>query len=539
MNRRDVTVTALLAALYFAAGKLGLSLDPVGGFATLVWPPAGIAVTASLLYGLRIWPGIAVAALLVNVATGAPILVAAGIAVGNTLEAVIATHLLRRYAKFDVALPRVKDVLALVTLGAGISAMVAATIGVSSLVAGGVVESAGFRAAWIAWWLGDVMGILTVTPLILMWVIRLRRPAALNRAALAEALLLGIVLAIASWTIFATGRTGSATAFWQAYVLAPLLMWAALRFQQLGAVTAIFVVSCIAIWGTALGLGPFTATELHMRLEHLQVFLAVTTVTFLVLGVLASERKTVERELIEAKEEAEEASHAKSQFLAVTSHELRTPLTAIVGYVDLLETGVGGTLSEKQSVQVARIKAAAWHLVAIIESILSFSRVEAGREEIWLEQVDASAVARNAIAMIEPTANEKGLVLAAQLPETALPLRTDTAKLNQILLNLLGNAVKFADSGTISFAVARGNGTIEFRVSDEGPGIPAEAVSRIFEPFTQVDQSTTRAKGGTGLGLSVARMFADMLGGTISVQSTLGRGSVFTLRLPAHEDSTV
>ena len=526
---RKIGLIAALAALYLVAGRLGLSLDPVGGFATLVWPPAGISLAALLLFGPSLWPGILIGALLVNVLTGAPFVVALAIAGGNTLEAVVGAHLLRRFG-FDPLLSRVRDVFKLAVLAAVMTPLLAATVGVAALTIGAVVAMNDAGPAWIAWWLGDATAILALTPLLLLLVKRGGVPMRPHWRLEAAALAAG--LALMSWIIFAAQSGSSGAAFWHAYLLAPLLMWAALRFHQLGAVASILLVSSIAVWGTTKGLGPFTAEALHVRLEYLQAFMAVTTITFLVLAVLAAERAADEAALRLAKEEAEAASQAKSRFLAVTSHELRTPLTGIVGYADLLAGGVAGSLNETQRGHVERINAMAWHLASIIESILSFTRAEVGREGVDVQDSDAVALARDAIAVILPMATGRGLQVVLEAPVDAVPVRTDPAKVSQILLNLLGNAVKFTDAGRIELRISSDGEWVAFAVSDNGPGISSEYVDHIFEPFTQIDQTATRIKGGVGLGLSVARTFAQMLGGTLSVASTVGTGSTFTLRLP-------
>jgi signal transduction histidine kinase len=531
---RKIGLIAALAGVYIVAGRLGLSLDPVGGFATLVWPPAGISLAALLVFGPALWPGILLGALLVNVLAGAPFGVALAIAGGNTLEAVVGADVLRRVG-FDPLLSRVRHVIGLALLAAAGATLIAATVGVAALIMGDIVALNDAGHAWIAWWLGDATGILALTPLLLLVArgggMRMRPRWGTEAAALAGG------LALMSWIIFTARSGGSGAAFWHAYLLAPLLMWAALRFHQIGAVASMLLVSSIALWGTTKGLGPFTAEALHVRLEYLQAFMAVTTLTFLVLGVLAAERAAAENALRLAKEEAEAASQAKSRFLAVTSHELRTPLTGIVGYADLLSGDIGGPLNETQRGHVERINAMAWHLASIIESILSFTRADSGREEINVRDSDAVALARDAIAVVQPTARDKGLQIVLQAPDHPVDVRTDPAKVSQILLNLLGNAVKFTDTGRIELRVGSDDVWVTLVVSDNGPGISSEYVDHIFEPFTQIDQTATRIKGGVGLGLSVARTFAQMLGGTLSVTSTVGAGSTFTLRLPQTEKS--
>jgi PAS domain S-box-containing protein len=226
------------------------------------------------------------------------------------------------------------------------------------------------------------------------------------------------------------------------------------------------------------------------------------------------------------------ASRAKTGFLATVSHELRTPLNAMLGYTELLLMGIPEPLGPGATVQVERMERASRHLLSIIEEILTFSRIEAGRETVTLEPVDLAELVREVNAIVEPLAAQRALRFHA--PGTAPPatLVTDPRKLRQILVNLLGNAVKFTEAGEIAFAVGEEDGTVVFRVRDTGVGIPAEHLERIFDPFWQVDATQTRTAGGTGLGLTVSRELARMLGGELTAESQPGRGSTFTLRLP-------
>ncbi|HEX2205225.1 MAG TPA: PAS domain S-box protein [Longimicrobium sp.] len=230
--------------------------------------------------------------------------------------------------------------------------------------------------------------------------------------------------------------------------------------------------------------------------------------------------------------EALAANRAKAGFLATMSHELRTPLNAVTGYADLLLLGIPEPIPERARAQVERILLAARHLLSIIEEILAYSRLEAGRETIELEAVDLAALAGEVGAIIEPLAAVKGL--AVHLPERVEPATvvTDPRKLRQILVNLLGNAVKFTAAGSVSFGVEGVDGAVLLHVRDTGIGIEPAHREVIFEPFRQVDDASTRVAGGTGLGLSVSRSLARLLGGDVTVESVPGEGSTFTVRLP-------
>lgn len=233
-------------------------------------------------------------------------------------------------------------------------------------------------------------------------------------------------------------------------------------------------------------------------------------------------------------EKAEAGSRAKSEFLAVMSHELRTPLNAIMGYTDLLLAEVTGEINDRQRDQLERIDSSSQHLLEIVEEILTYARVDAGREEVHLGSTDLGALVQEVSAMIRPLAQRKNLDFDVEVPEHVDPVRTDAGKVRQILINLLSNAVKFTESGKVGFSLEPGKDADLFRVSDSGPGISGENLERIFEPFWQVEQSSSRAVGGTGLGLSVAQQLAGLLGGELTVESELGEGTRFTLRLP-HE----
>ena len=231
-------------------------------------------------------------------------------------------------------------------------------------------------------------------------------------------------------------------------------------------------------------------------------------------------------------EAASMANQSKSDFLAVMSHELRTPLTTVMGYTDLLLAGVSTQLNQQSQTYVQRIRTAAWHLLGLIEQILIYARLEVGRERVHVEKVQLARMLRDAAELIEPVASEKGLEFRFIEPSEEAYVETDSTKLRQILLNLLSNAVKFTESGGVQLEARTTSRNVEFMVHDTGVGIAAEHQQRVFDSFWQVDQSATRKEGGTGIGLSVSRKLARLLGGDITVTSTVQEGTTFTLTLP-------
>ncbi len=231
-------------------------------------------------------------------------------------------------------------------------------------------------------------------------------------------------------------------------------------------------------------------------------------------------------------EAAQAAARTRAEFIATMSHELRTPLNAVLGHLQILEMEIHGPLTPEQRQSLGRIDAASRHLRGLIEEVLSFSRLEAGRAEVHADTVDVCALGAEVAAVIEPLATQKSLGFALEGCEPHPVIRTDPDKVRQILINLAGNAVKFTDRGEVRIRVRpRGDG-VSLAVMDTGPGIAAEDQERVFRPFEQLHSGFARPHGGTGLGLYLSGQYARMLGGSIEVDSAPGEGSTFTLVLP-------
>ena len=238
------------------------------------------------------------------------------------------------------------------------------------------------------------------------------------------------------------------------------------------------------------------------------------------------------RDLARSVEELEIASQHKSQFVANMSHELRTPLAAVLGYAELLQEGIYGALPEKSLPILTRIRSNGQHLLGLINTVLDISKIEAGQFKLNLGEYALGNIVETVMVATESLAATKKLAFNMDVAK-GLPYGLgDEQRLTQVLLNLVGNAIKFTDAGEVRIAAGAANGHFELSVSDTGPGIPPEEREHIFEKFRQVDSSNTRAKGGTGLGLAIAREIIEMHGGRIWVESRLGQGSTFRMELP-------
>ena len=234
-----------------------------------------------------------------------------------------------------------------------------------------------------------------------------------------------------------------------------------------------------------------------------------------------------------ARNAAEEANRAKTDFLRMMSHELRTPLTAIQGYLELLEMGIYGGMTEEQVSILRRIESNERHLLAIINDLLDFARVDARRVELRIAPLPVRDIRLAVDPVCRPQIDSKQLTYDWRASDDGLVVRADREKVRQIVVNLVSNACKFTPrGGFIGVDCACSDRSVEIRVSDTGPGIPAPKLDAIFEPFVQLDNGLTRSTAGTGLGLAISRELARAMGGDLAVSSTLGQGSTFTLTLP-------
>ena len=254
---------------------------------------------------------------------------------------------------------------------------------------------------------------------------------------------------------------------------------------------------------------------------------------------LFEEVQTRTIELARTIEELEIASRHKSQFVANMSHELRTPLAAMLGYAELMEEGIYEPLGEKSLAALTRIRSNGKHLLGLINTVLDIAKIESGQFTLNMQEYSIETVVETVRVATESLAQNKKLALTTAVTKP-LPIGIgDEQRLTQVLLNLVGNAIKFTDTGEVRVTAEAADGHFAISVVDTGPGIPEEERMRIFEQFHQVDDSNTKTKGGTGLGLAIAKQIVEMHGGRIWVDSTVGKGSTFQMELPIRAEKMI
>jgi diguanylate cyclase (GGDEF)-like protein len=290
-----ILTIAGLGTVYFVAAKLGLKLAFVYPSASSVWPGTGIALAAILLLGYRVWPGIFLGAFLANVTTAGSVLTSLGIAVGNTLEALIGAHFLHCFANGRYAFDRARDILKFAFLAATLSTVVSATVAVTSLSLGGYIQSSDFDRVWFIWWLGDTIGSILLTPLLVLWTIHPR--TRWNLSQILERILFLSLFVLLNLLIFGGLTPLSQENYPLEFLCVPFFIWTAFRFDQRETAAAVVVLAAIAIWGTLHGYGPFATRGSQESLLLLQSFMGVKAVMSLVLSALVAEYRRVETQL--------------------------------------------------------------------------------------------------------------------------------------------------------------------------------------------------------------------------------------------------
>ena len=529
MNRgRTLTVIALLASVYFVAGKLGLMLAFVNDSATAVWPPTGIALAAFLVLGYRVWPGIFFGAFLVNVTTAGSVATSVGIAAGNTLEGVVGAYLLSRFANGRNAFDRPQDIFKFAVLAGMGSTMVSATIGVTGLCLGGYATWVGYGSVWMTWWLGDAMGNLIVAPLLVLWSADPR--VRWNRYQALEAALVLFLLFLIGQAVFGGLLAGAIGDHPIEFLCVPMLVWVAFRFGPRETATAAFVLSGIALWGTLNGSGPFVRGLQNESLLLLQSFMGVIALMVLALAAAVAERRRAEEVLGEKVLELGRSNADLERFAYVASHDLQEPLRMVSSYTELLARRYKGKLDADAEEFIHFTLDGARRMRQLIEDLLSYSRM--GSKGRRLAPTDFENALARALENLRHSIEESGGVVTHDpLPR----LVVDEAQVIQVFQNLVGNAIKFRgeEAPRVHVSAERNHNEWVFTVHDNGIGVDPRHSERIFIMFQRLH---SREKyPGTGIGLAICKKIVEGHGGRIWVESEPGRGARFYFTFPLRE----
>jgi two-component system cell cycle sensor histidine kinase PleC len=505
---------ALIVSRFFAA---------YGLFPAPIWLPASVAIVAALAGGLGAAPGIYAGAFIANfVLFDPPVAEAAAIAATNTAGPLLGAALLRRWHPRKGLFDSFAGVVAFLASTTLVAPAITALGGATTLTIGKPFDGAVFYEIWLGWWLSDSGGTLFLAAAAILWLgLEKDQRGPADRLAPRE-LLVWTTVAVVTVLLFLTRELPGAAIKWAfPFLLVVPIAWVALRMSLRAALTLVSLVAIFASAGTVAGVGPFQ-TGAGNSLQLVGVLVVLLAMTVLTIVALVAERRS-----------AEAASRVKSMFLATASHELRTPLNTIIGLSSLL--GEGRAQQSGRVAEYARdIERSGEHLLDLIDDLLDLSKIEAGRFDLRESVFDVQELVQSAAGFVAGQARQREIALEIEA-RAAARLFADRKALLQVLLNLLSNAIKFTPvGGNVSLTVARmADGGLAITVSDDGIGIEAAALERVFTPFERVRDGDARDVPGTGLGLAIARGLAELHGGTLTIESEPGRGTRATLRLPA------
>jgi signal transduction histidine kinase len=555
---------AILFAVYFIAAKFGFGLAYSAKQITLVWPPAGIALALTLIWGFSVWPGIFLGALIVNFSTSGLFLLSLGIAAGNTFAALLGAFLLRRTEGFDQSFARVNDYLRFIFLGAMAPTLASAFFGVSILTFSHVISVASWEDFFFffrLWWVSDMMGVLVFAPVFLVW--PHVRDIIKDKKRLTEAAILFFVTAFSGFFIF-----NPATHYF-IVILVPLILWAIIRFYQPGVAFMTLFLLAVSIFGTIGGFGLFANIgSLETNLLLAQIFLGIISAGTMMVALSAFEGKKsvedwkklslmlhekiseqaeklaahahkLEKKVAERTDELNSANNSlqkevarRDRFLATLSHELRNPLSPIISAVEIIRMMNIGDEELRKLFEI--IERQANQMTRLLKDLLDVSRILHQKIDLHIEPIDVANIMKAAIETTRPLFSHCEHNLSVSFPEKPLLVSGDALRIEQIIVNLLNNAAKYTPKGGhISLDAKNAGGKAVITVRDNGIGISAKMIPEIFTLFSQDEDSLKMAKGGMGLGLAITKNLVELHGGEITARSEgHEKGATFTVTLP-------
>ena len=520
---------AATAAGVLALAWLAIAMADADTNLAVFWFANGLLIGILLRSPRAHWPAFLAAGLLgtfaANLIVGTAFLASAGLAAANGVEVILAAWLIHRHCGLDPDLTRMDVVVKAGLWGLAIPPLVGAVLGPMVVT---LTMGVPFANVVFGWYLADLMGILLVTPLVLVlrpqvfsdWY---RQGRAVEGAAI-----------LASTAAITTAVFAQPHAVLLFLVPVPL-MFAVLRLGLQAGVMAGVVVATVALAMGHSAHGPIAAmaaASIEQQVLHLQLFLAQLFLPLLPIGAVLAQRQRLGDEVRAARDEAERASKAKSAFLANMSHELRTPLNAVLGFSELLMLDHDGTLTRRQNDYARSIHRSGAGLLVIIKDLLDLASIENGRLSVSMARIDAASVLEDVVETLGPLARDRRMRIEVEPVPEGLTVWADSGRLVQVLLNFGSNAVKYGhEGGLVRFAAAPvRDGLVRFAVEDDGPGIDASRQGDLFEPFQRLGAERSAVEG-TGIGLAIARRLGELMDGAVGADSAPGRGSTFWIDL--------
>ena len=537
-----------LAAIYFLGGQVGWLFPDAFYTITPLWLPGGVGLVFIYFLGYRYFPAVWIGLFLLNLLHGGVDREFAALtATASTLATLTAVVLLRN-RDFHPSLNRVRDLFPLVFSVAILTSLSAlgGALAVFNFTNSDELE---FFRVFFTWWVGEGIGALIVGSLGFVWAAN----PGFNRQRRLELGCLVVGVIGISILCFYNDGTDWVNRLQFSFIIFPSLVWAALRFGPHGTTLATLLVGVIALLGTVQGYGVFSFADPAQNLFLLQSYLAVISLTGLVLSSASIEQSDNEFALREANEqleqsvqsfsstakEARKANQKKSEFLALMSHELRNPLNGVVGFTSLL---MNTDLTRAQRDHIAMIHSSGETLLGMIDEILDFNRIDSSRPDIKETPFSLRRLIGDVADIFRLQSDRKGVALSVDYPDNVGDFFSgDHQRIRQVLNNLVGNAVKFTERGSVEIRLAeepladpedQGRVGVRMAVIDTGIGIEKEEAARLFAPFSQANQSIASRFGGTGLGLVIAKNLTDALGGSLTLESQPGRGTTFFFMVP-------
>lgn len=559
----------IVAVIYFIAARFSLLLALGHTNASPVWPPSGIAFALIIMLGFDVWPGIAIGAITANIlvfyqnqaADSATILITSAIiSIGNTLEALSGYYLLKLFNSSQIV-NRARD-FALFFITALLMCTVSCTIGATALVLNHVITWPNYVAVWFTWWMGDVSGVIVLTPILLSWK-NIGRIEKIGTVKAIQIVLLFITLGIYLTAVF-SGWLPIGLNKAKVFLIFFILIWCAFRMNQWQSSLVVLFLSAYTIWGTLNQQGPFIEGSQNTSFLSMQVFLCVASITMMFLSTTLQERRRIESNLIDVnsnleikveertaaiekqKEELEATNEQlikktnelenainDSRFFAhVISHDLREPLRTVTSFLELLDERYKNKLDSEADEYINFAVNGAKRMNSLIDDMLMYSRVEHSRENLQkVNFAEVLSVVKNNLRNTIQNHNAK-IEIDGELPV----ISADFSQMTQLFQNLIDNAIKYGGNKPpeIHVAANKKNGNWLFSLTDNGIGIPKEYAERVFIMFQRLH--TMDKYEGTGMGLAICKKIVEKHGGKIWVEPGIKEGSIFYFTLPGSRD---